>query len=172
MGFECAMAWYEFRKLQQPDSSSLSRSEDSNDPSFLCERVCTSDRLLRRMGGLSKVCINYPEFERFLWFSEKKLMTLHRWSFRNSQTPWNSHLEWPSHLDSAAKTTILDSSKSPSLCRTPHQIHVSQSVASQVTHFHSTESSSLPCFTLCLALLTTLEAGLLESLSEALGSVR
>ena len=34
---------------------SISRSEDSNDPTFLCERVCTSDRLLRRMGGLSKV---------------------------------------------------------------------------------------------------------------------
>ena len=25
------------------------------DPSFVCERVCTSDRLSRRMGGLSKV---------------------------------------------------------------------------------------------------------------------
>ena len=26
------------------------------DPSFVCERVCTSDRLSRRMGGLVKVC--------------------------------------------------------------------------------------------------------------------
>ncbi len=25
------------------------------DPSFVCERVCTSDRLSRRMGGLAKV---------------------------------------------------------------------------------------------------------------------
>jgi len=28
--------------------------EDSTDPSFVCERVCTSNRLLRRMGGLAK----------------------------------------------------------------------------------------------------------------------
>jgi len=28
--------------------------EEGTDPSFVCERVCTSDRLLRRMGGLSK----------------------------------------------------------------------------------------------------------------------
>ncbi|KAK9817079.1 hypothetical protein WJX72_009216 [[Myrmecia] bisecta] len=31
-----------------------SRVEDGTDPQFVCERVCTSDRLLRRMGGLSK----------------------------------------------------------------------------------------------------------------------
>lgn len=30
------------------------RSEEGSDPTFVCERVCTSDRLLRRMGGLSK----------------------------------------------------------------------------------------------------------------------
>lgn len=30
------------------------RPEEGTDPSFVCERVCTSDRLLRRMGGLSK----------------------------------------------------------------------------------------------------------------------
>lgn len=29
--------------------------EAGSDPRFTCERVCTSDRLLRRMGGLSKV---------------------------------------------------------------------------------------------------------------------
>lgn len=29
------------------------RSEEGSDPTFVCERVCTSDRLLRRMGGLS-----------------------------------------------------------------------------------------------------------------------
>ncbi|GMH43903.1 hypothetical protein BSKO_11837 [Bryopsis sp. KO-2023] len=28
--------------------------QGGSDPSFFCERVCTSDRLLRRMGGLSK----------------------------------------------------------------------------------------------------------------------
>lgn len=33
------------------------RLEEGSDPSFLCERVCTSNRLLRRMGGLSKVWI-------------------------------------------------------------------------------------------------------------------
>lgn len=31
-----------------------SRPDEGNDPSFICERVCTSDRLMRRMGGLSK----------------------------------------------------------------------------------------------------------------------
>ncbi len=30
------------------------RPDEGTDPSFVCERVCTSDRLLRRMGGLSK----------------------------------------------------------------------------------------------------------------------
>lgn len=30
------------------------RLQDGTDPTFACERVCTSDRLLRRMGGLSK----------------------------------------------------------------------------------------------------------------------
>ena len=29
--------------------------QDGSELSFFCERVCTSDRLLRRMGGLSKV---------------------------------------------------------------------------------------------------------------------
>jgi hypothetical protein len=29
--------------------------DDGADPSFVCERVCTSDRLMRRMGGLAKV---------------------------------------------------------------------------------------------------------------------
>ena len=33
---------------------SVIRPEEGTDPSFVCERVCTSDRLLRRMGGLSK----------------------------------------------------------------------------------------------------------------------
>ena len=32
----------------------ICRPEEGTDPSFVCERVCTSDRLLRRMGGLSK----------------------------------------------------------------------------------------------------------------------
>lgn len=31
-----------------------SRDDDGADPSFVCERVCASDRLLRRLGGLSK----------------------------------------------------------------------------------------------------------------------
>jgi hypothetical protein len=30
------------------------RPEEGTEPTFVCERVCTSDRLLRRMGGLSK----------------------------------------------------------------------------------------------------------------------
>lgn len=33
------------------------REEDGNEPSFVCERVCTSDRLLRRLGSLAKVTI-------------------------------------------------------------------------------------------------------------------
>ena len=28
---------------------------DQPDPSFVCERVCTSDRLLKRLGGVAKV---------------------------------------------------------------------------------------------------------------------
>ena len=36
------------------DGTLFRRSEDGSDPTFVCERVCTSDRLLRRMGGLSK----------------------------------------------------------------------------------------------------------------------
>ena len=28
---------------------------DQPDPSFVCERVCTSDRLLKRLGGMAKV---------------------------------------------------------------------------------------------------------------------
>ncbi len=36
------------------DGTQLRRSEEGSDPTFVCERVCTSDRLLRRMGGLSK----------------------------------------------------------------------------------------------------------------------
>ena len=31
-----------------------SKDDDGADPSFVCERVCASDRLLRRLGGLSK----------------------------------------------------------------------------------------------------------------------
>ena len=34
----------------------MCRLDDGTEPSFSCERVCTSDRLMRRMGGLSKVC--------------------------------------------------------------------------------------------------------------------
>jgi len=30
------------------------RDDDGADPSFVCERVCSSDRLLKRLGGLSK----------------------------------------------------------------------------------------------------------------------
>ena len=36
------------------DPSSRLDDEDATEPSFRCERVCTSDRLMRRMGGLSK----------------------------------------------------------------------------------------------------------------------
>lgn len=39
------------QKLDQQESP---RVEEGSDPTFLCERVCTSNRLLRRMGGLSK----------------------------------------------------------------------------------------------------------------------
>ena len=40
-----------------PISPSTRRTEDGpGDPSFVCERVCTSDRLLRRMGG-REICI-------------------------------------------------------------------------------------------------------------------
>jgi len=31
------------------------RLDEGTEPSFICERVCTSDRLMRRMGGLAKV---------------------------------------------------------------------------------------------------------------------
>lgn len=31
------------------------RLDDGTEPTFVCERVCTSDRLMRRMGGLAKV---------------------------------------------------------------------------------------------------------------------
>ena len=34
--------------------SKKSREDDGADPSFVCERVCASDRLLRRLGGLAK----------------------------------------------------------------------------------------------------------------------
>ena len=41
--------------LQDSARAALCGSEeDSTDPSFVCERVCTSNRLLRRMGGLAK----------------------------------------------------------------------------------------------------------------------
>jgi len=30
--------------------------DEGTEPNFVCERVCTSDRLMRRMGGLAKVC--------------------------------------------------------------------------------------------------------------------
>ena len=29
--------------------------DEGSEPSFVCERVCTSERLMRRMGGLAKV---------------------------------------------------------------------------------------------------------------------
>ncbi len=35
--------------------STTTRLDEGTDSSFVCERVCTSDRLLRRMGDLSKV---------------------------------------------------------------------------------------------------------------------
>lgn len=30
------------------------RDDDGAEPSFVCERVCTSDRMLRRLGSLAK----------------------------------------------------------------------------------------------------------------------
>ena len=40
----------------------ICRAEDGTEPSFICERVCTSDRLMRRMGSLSKVGANWHKF--------------------------------------------------------------------------------------------------------------
>ncbi|KAK9795212.1 hypothetical protein WJX73_001275 [Symbiochloris irregularis] len=42
------------RGKQNTEALEPPRLEEGSDPSFLCERVCTSNRLLRRMGGLSK----------------------------------------------------------------------------------------------------------------------
>lgn len=41
--------------------------QELSDQNFVCERVCTSDRLLRRMGGLSKVAAReIPSYTRML----------------------------------------------------------------------------------------------------------
>ncbi len=48
---------FAFLFFSSPFSSLISlssRDDDGADPSFVCERVCASDRLLRRLGGLSK----------------------------------------------------------------------------------------------------------------------
>lgn len=37
-----------------PTTNRNSPVDDPSDPSFVCERVCASPRLLRRMGGLSR----------------------------------------------------------------------------------------------------------------------
>ncbi|KAL6782710.1 CGL138 [Auxenochlorella protothecoides x Auxenochlorella symbiontica] len=38
-----------------PDRAGTARLDSTgSDPSFVCERVCTSDRLMRRLGGLAK----------------------------------------------------------------------------------------------------------------------
>ncbi|KAK9866692.1 hypothetical protein WJX84_004268 [Apatococcus fuscideae] len=41
------------KQTQQPQQQ-LAERQETSDPNFVCERVCTSDSLLRRMGGLSK----------------------------------------------------------------------------------------------------------------------
>ncbi|KAG7671349.1 hypothetical protein Ndes2526B_g02152 [Nannochloris sp. 'desiccata'] len=41
-------------KGQNREDEPLSRLDDGTEPSFICERVCTSDRMMRRMGGLAK----------------------------------------------------------------------------------------------------------------------
>ncbi len=44
------------RAARADESVSRERQDDlGTDPSFTCERVCTSPQLLRRMGGLAKV---------------------------------------------------------------------------------------------------------------------
>lgn len=45
-------------KRDEEPSSRLD-DDDATEPSFRCERVCTSDRLMRRMGGLSKASTLY-----------------------------------------------------------------------------------------------------------------
>ncbi|QDZ18840.1 hypothetical protein HOP50_02g13450 [Chloropicon primus] len=41
-------------KKRSAEGRMRNKDDDGADPSFVCERVCTSDRLLRRLGGLAK----------------------------------------------------------------------------------------------------------------------
>ena len=50
----CAAGLAHSGSQRQALACACHRPEEGTDPSFTCERVCTSDRLLRRMGGLSK----------------------------------------------------------------------------------------------------------------------
>jgi hypothetical protein len=43
------------RRLYKLPLAGPCRVDDTADQIFVCERVCTSDRLMRRMGGLAKV---------------------------------------------------------------------------------------------------------------------
>lgn len=60
------------------------RADEGTEPSFVCERVCTSDRLMRRMGGLSKVR-GKPSSSRSLWIGPQylfsELQTIHNCSW-------------------------------------------------------------------------------------------